>query len=365
MPPAKTVRVDLGARSYDVRVGAGLLEDLGATVAAIGEVRQAVVVSDTTVAELYGRGAMDSLAAAGLEAALIDFPAGEDHKTLATAGELYDKLFGVEPAIDRNCLIVAMGGGVPGDMAGFIAATALRGLRWLQCPTTLLADVDASAGGKTGVDHAAGKNLIGAFHQPRGVLIDVETLKTLAAEELRSGLAECVKHAVIRDAKLLDFIEENAEAILACQADVMIDLIVRNVEIKAAVVAADERESGQRSHLNFGHTVGHAVETFVGYGKITHGQAVALGMIAACHIATGKGLLDASLQTRLEALLERLGLAVRRQGLDADEIWRIMQHDKKARGGRLRFVLPTALGAVNLFDDVTRDEAKQAVEALA
>lgn len=361
----QTVTVDLGPRSYDVNVAPGLLASLGTVAAGIGDVRQVVVITDTTVKELYGRQATESLTAAGLDVTLIDFPAGEAHKTLATAGMLYDKLFAITPAVDRNCLIVALGGGVPGDIAGMVAATALRGMRWLQCPTTLLADVDASVGGKTGVDHPAGKNLIGAFHQPSGVVIDVTTLKTLPPDQLQSGLAECVKHAVIRDPGLMDFIEQNAEAIGACDQDVMTDLIARNVAIKAGVVAADERETGQRAHLNFGHTVGHGIEAFVGYGEITHGQCVALGMIAACILAERKGLIDASLRQRLVAILRRLGLAVRREGLDPGEIWRIMQHDKKARAGKVRFVLPTELGNVDIFDDVPEADVRDAIESLA
>jgi 3-dehydroquinate synthase len=362
--PRRTVRVDLGQRSYDVRVGPGLLSELGGVAAAVGDVRQVAVISDSTVAKLYGRQACDSLASAGLQATLIDIPAGEANKTLATAGMLYDRLFAIRPAIDRNCLIVALGGGVVGDVAGFVAATALRSLRWSQCPTSLLADVDASVGGKTAVDHPAGKNLIGAFHQPCGVLIDVQTLTTLPGDELRSGLAECIKHAVIRDSGLLDFIEANAKAILACHPDVMTELIARNVAIKAAVVAADERESGVRSHLNFGHTIGHAIEASVGYGKITHGQAVALGMLAACWLAEAKGLLDGSLRRRLVELLQRLGLAVKWPGLDAEKIRQISQHDKKARGGQVRFVLPRRLGGVEMFDDVTADQTAQAIALL-
>ena len=359
-----TVPVALGHRSYNVQVGAGLLADLGQTALAVGEVRQAVVISDSTVAELYGRQAIHSLAAAGLRSALLHFPAGEASKTLATVHALFDELFAVTPAVDRRCLIVALGGGVPGDVAGMVAATALRGMRWIQCPTTLLADVDASVGGKTGVDHPAGKNLIGAFHQPSGVLIDVRTLKTLRSDQLRSGLAECVKHAVIRSPELMEFMETNAEAILDCREDAMGDLIARNVAIKAAVVAADERETGERAHLNFGHTVGHGIEASVGYGSITHGQAVALGMLAACTLAERKGLVTTDLRQRLVSVLTRLGLADRREGLDAEQIWRIMQHDKKARAGKVRFVLPTELGKVAMFDDVPEEEVKEAIRSL-
>jgi len=250
-------------------------------------------------------------------------------------------------------------------VVGFVAAIALRGLRLIQCPTTLLAAVDSSVGGKTGVNHPSGKNLIGAFHQPRAVLIDTDTLKTLPAEELRNGLAECVKHAVIRDEKLLDFIESHARAILSCKADVMTELIARHVAIKAAVVADDERESGVRSHLNFGHTIGHAVEALVGYDKITHGQAVALGMVAANHMAVARGLIDAPAAERVTKLLERLGLSVRMKGLDADGVWRMMQHDKKASAGQIRMVLPTGAGEVDIFADIAIEEVRAAVAAIS
>jgi len=361
---AKTVRVDLGPRSYDVQVGPELLSLLGETAVRVGGIGQVVVISDSTVSQLYGPQATDSLVAAGLNVKLLEFPAGEANKSLATAGRLYDELFAIEPAIDRSCLIIALGGGVPGDMAGMIAATALRGVRWLQSPTTLLADVDASVGGKTGVDHLAGKNLIGAFHQPSGVVIDVITLKTLPLVELRSGLAECVKHAVIRDASLLDYIEHNAEGILACDEAILTELVARNVKIKAGVVSADERESGQRAHLNFGHTVGHGIEAFLGYGGATHGQCVALGMIAACRISERKGLVDASVRERITHTLASVGLETKVAGLDSGEVWRIMQHDKKARAGTVRFVLPTELGTVDVYDDVPEKDVMEAISML-
>ena len=359
----RAVKVDLGPRSYLVHIGADLVGQLGATVAAMAHVSGVVVICDETVGGLYGPRAIDSLATAAVPASCIQFPGGERHKTLATYAQIMDELLMLRPAIDRNTMIVALGGGVSGDVAGFVAATALRGLRLVQCPTTLLADVDSSVGGKTGVDHQAGKNLIGAFHQPCAVLIDVSTLKSLPQGELCNGLAECVKHAVIRDRELLDFIEAKAEQLLACNLKAMSELIARNVAIKAAVVAVDERESGVRAHLNFGHTIGHALETFFGYGRITHGQAVALGMAAACRMALRRGLLGGPEVARVENLLTRLRLAVRlpQAGADGEEIWRIMQHDKKAQAGKVRMVLPVALGRVEIFDDITPQEITQAI----
>lgn len=364
-PCQKTVPVDLGSRSYDVRVGAGLLGKLGEAIAAMGGVTSAAVVTDSNVGGLYGQRAVDAIAAAGIPATRIDFPAGEAHKTLATLSEVLDSLFAARPAVDRSTVVVALGGGVAGDLAGLVAALALRGLQFYQCPTSLLADVDASVGGKTAVDHPAGKNLIGAFHQPAGVMIDVETLRTLPRCELIGGLAECVKHGVIRDASLLDYIEANAAGILDCEPGVMTELIARNVAIKAAVVSADEREAGERAHLNFGHTIGHAIEVLAGYGELSHGQAVSLGMVAANHIAVARGLLDGRDAERIERLLGKLELPTRRPGLDAEEIRRIMQHDKKTLAGRVRMVLPTKLGAAGIFDDTDPDAVGEAVAHVA
>ncbi len=364
MPNAKTVAVDLGRRSYQVRVGPGLLAELGRAVAALDGVTSAAIVTDSNVGPLYGQRATDAIKAAGIAATLIDFPAGEANKTLATLSKVLDNLFAAKPPVDRSTVIVALGGGVVGDLAGLVAAVALRGMRFYQCPTSLLADVDASVGGKTAVDHAAGKNLIGIFHQPAGVMIDVETLRTLPRRELIGGLAECVKHGVIRDVSLLDYIEANAAGILECRPDVMTELIARNVAIKAAVVAADEREAGQRAHLNFGHTVGHAIEVLAGYGELSHGQAVTLGMVAANHIAVARGLLPSRDAERIEQLLIKLDLPVRRGGLDAKEIWQTMQHDKKTLAGRVRMILPTRLGAVDIYDDTPPETVRQAVEYL-
>ena len=341
-----------------------MIHRLGPAVAEMPRARAVVVIADSNVAALYGGEAARILAAAGVAPTLIAFPAGEEHKNLATYGRLMDSFFAVEPPIDRDTVVVALGGGVTGDLAGFVAATALRGLRWLQCPTTLLADVDASVGGKTAIDHPSGKNLIGAFHQPGGVLIDVRPLRTLPPVELANGLAECVKHGMIRDATLLDFIEANAKAILAAETEVLTELIARNVAIKAAVVSADEREASIREHLNFGHTIGHAIEAVVGFGGISHGQAVSLGMVAACSLAVERGLIGHAVAGRLSALLTMLGLPTRWKGLDGPAIWHAMTHDKKARGGKVRMILPTGIGAVAVFDDMASEQILAAIDVL-
>jgi 3-dehydroquinate synthase len=360
----KTIGVHLADRSYDVRVGAGELGELGRTVESLGGVSSAVVISDTTVGELHAARALHLLHAAGLKPGYLTFPAGEAHKTLATYGDLMDQLFDLATPVDRHSVIVAVGGGVVGDVAGFVAATAMRGMRWVQCPTTLLADVDASVGGKTAVDHPTGKNLIGAFHQPSAVVIDVETLKTLPKSELGNGLAECVKHGVIRDATLLEFIEENVADIVACDSEAMTELVARNVAIKAAVVSADEREAGERAHLNFGHTIGHAIEVLVGYDRMPHGRAVSLGMVAAFRMAVNRKLIEQADAKAVTSLLEQLELPVCWADLGAAEIWKVMQYDKKARAGQVRMILPTRLGAVDVYDDITEDDVRSALEAV-
>ncbi len=360
----QTIRVELGDRSYDVRVGSNLLDSLGQAAVDLGTVRQAAVIADSNIASQYGRRACDSLIGAGIDATLLEFPSGEANKTVASFSDLLYSVFAITPAIDRDLLIVACGGGVTGDITGYVAASALRGVRWIQCPTSLLADVDASVGGKTGINHASGKNLIGAFYQPSGVLIDVETLKTLPAEDLESGLGECVKHAVIRDATLLDFIAANTDEILACQSDVMCDLVARNVAIKAAVVAGDERETGTRAHLNYGHTVGHAIETIAGYGNLSHGAAVSLGMVAANAMAVARGLISPADAEKVRDALEALKLPTTYSGLNVEQVWDVMQRDKKARGGRVRMVLPTELGRVDIFNDTSVDEVAHAVAAI-
>ena len=367
----KTIPVPLAARSYDVCVGLGLMDQVGTRTRRVAGGRAAFVITDSNVGPLYARRVAASLTEADYIVRICTFPAGESNKTLATVSALFDEIFSAEVPPDRDSVIVALGGGVAGDVAGFVAATLLRGVAFVQVPTTLLADVDSSVGGKTGVDHPAGKNLIGAFHQPRGVFIDPGALATLPEIELAAGLAECVKHGVIRDAGLLDWIEHKIESLAAGDEELYGELIARNVAIKAAVVAADEREAGERAHLNFGHTIGHAIEAdavFVAGGgdDLRHGHCVALGMVAANRIAVRRGRLSDADAQRLEALLAELGLAVRRAGLDGEKLLHVMRHDKKCRGGVIRFVLPAGrLGRVDLADDVTDAEILDAIEYLA
>ena len=288
--------------------------------------------------------------------------AGESHKTLASIERIYDTLLAAR--VERDTPILSLGGGVIGDMAGFAAATILRGVPFVQIPTTLLAMVDASVGGKTGVDHAAGKNLIGAFWQPRAVLIDPAVLDTLPDRELRNGLAECVKHEVIRDAEGFSRLEESVDSILSRDPAALAELIAHNVRIKAAVVAADPHERGERAHLNFGHTLGHAVERVSDF-SYGHGESVSLGMVAAARLAVSLGLFAEADAGRIERLLARIGLPTGGMRLDVDEILASTAGDKKVQAGKVRFVLPDRIGHVIIRADVPPDKVRAAVRSLA
>jgi 3-dehydroquinate synthase len=347
-----------------------LLPSLGREAKAASRSPRAALITDQHVAAHYLDAAMASLREAGLEAEPIILPPGEATKTLEQAGRLYDRM--LQARLDRGSVVVALGGGVITDLAGFVAATYMRGIRWVAVSTSLLGQVDASVGGKTGVDHPECKNLVGAFHQPSAVLADVGTLQTLPDEELRTGLAEVVKHAVIRDADLFGMLETQACEILGRDPAVLEDVVARNVQIKADVVMADEREGGLRRILNYGHTVGHALESLaleasgrLGGAAVTHGRAVALGMMAEAHIARRRGLAPAGVVERQRGLLERFGLPVRLDPPpDPDRCLAIMGHDKKAEAGRLRFVLPEAIGRTTEADDVTDAEVRDALLSL-
>jgi 3-dehydroquinate synthase len=365
------IRVQVTGSAYDVRIGTDLLPTLGREAKAASRSPDAFLITDAHVADHYLGPAVQSLRAAGLAPMAVAVPPGEGAKTLAQAGDLYDRM--LRAGLDRGGVVVGLGGGVVTDLAGFVAATYMRGVAWVAVSTSLLGQVDASVGGKTGVDHPECKNLIGAFHQPAAVLADVGTLATLPDEELRTGLAEVVKHAMIRDAALLERLEADAGALLARDPAVLEAVVARNVEIKAEVVSADEREGGLRRILNYGHTVGHAIESYameagaaLGGGPATHGRAVALGMVAEARIARRRGLLAEDAERRQRQVLARLGLPVTlNEPLDAERCLALARHDKKAEAGRLRFVLPEAVGRVVQADDVTDDEVRVALACLA
>lgn len=312
------------------------------------------IITDSNVGPLYADKALGSLRESGFQPSLITVPAGESSKSLEQLSRVYDGLAAAR--IDRTSTLVTLGGGVVGDLGGFAAATWLRGISFVQCATTLEADVDASVGGKTAVNHVSGKNLIGAFYQPLFVLIDTQTLRTLDDRDYRAGLAESIKHAVIRDAALFDWHERNVEKILSRDPGTLGELIERNVRIKASVVARDEREtSGLRALLNFGHTVGHAIETAIARRgePWRHGEAVAAGMVAAAEMSVVAGRLDRPSAERIIRLIERFGLPARAPLTGCrTELLELMSADKKVAAGRLRFVLADAVGRATLHDDI-------------
>ncbi len=347
------VSLKLPHHAYEIHIEPGLLGVLGDRVRAVAAHDRAALLMDETIVETHGRVARDSLTHARFDVVTAQMHAGEDHKNIATVSDLYTTL--VEAKLERRSPVIAMGGGVVGDTAGFVAATYLRGVPFVQCPTTLLAMVDASVGGKVGVNLPQGKNLVGAFYQPALVAIDTQTLSTLPMRELRCGLAECVKHAVIRDADRFAWLEAHLDAVLALDPATLVELVRWNVAIKAAVVMEDEKESGVRAHLNFGHTFAHAIEATDGYGAHHHhhGEAVSLGMVAATRLAVDAGRCDASVLDRLVQLLDRIGLPTHAENLaPIDALLASMQLDKKVAGGRLRLVLPERLGAVTITSDI-------------
>jgi 3-dehydroquinate synthase len=350
------VEVRLGDRSYGIKIGYGILNDFGQAYSDMGFAISVVIVTNPTVAELYLKPVRQGLEAAGCRVTVLTMPDGEEHKTLETARELYGGL--IQAGIDRSSMLVALGGGVVGDTAGFVAATYLRGIDFVQVPTTLEAQVDASVGGKTAVDHPLGKNMVGAFHQPRMVYIDTETLMSLPRREVAAGTSEVIKHGIIRDPELFGFLENNLEAMvdLELAPEDLIWVIARNCQIKAGVVSSDETEKGLREILNYGHTVGHAIEVVTEYQEFKHGEAVSLGMIAAGKIALDKGLWHPDDFDRQTELLRRLGIQKGVNHLDPLALLDRMESDKKVRDGVIRFVLPESIGQASTCDTVTRDE---------
>jgi 3-dehydroquinate synthase len=358
---ATIVPVSVEGRRYDILIQPRLLRELGSHVAKLTGAAKAVIVTDSQVGPIHAGTAAQSLKRAGIDAITATIPAGEDHKNLTELGKIYDVI--LSHKIERSTPIIALGGGVIGDMSGFVAATVLRGVPFIQVPTTLLAMVDASVGGKTGINHSTGKNLIGAFHQPIAVLIDPETLKTLSPREMRGGLAECIKHDIIRDAE--GFARLEAEIDRAPDRDIayLADLVAHNVAIKAKVVEADPFERSERAHLNFGHTFGHAIET-VSHYDYSHGECVGLGMVAASRLAVDLEMLDLDSCRRIVALIGKAGLPVNGMRLDPRTVADAMIFDKKVRSGRIHFILPDRIGHVVIRDDVPLEAALKALQSL-
>ena len=352
------VPVNLPHHRYDVVIAPGALDKLGEQVLAVAPAARALLVFDRALETEHLPRARASLEAAGYETLCVPFAGGEESKTLETARALYDVL--LAHRFERRSPLVAFGGGVLGDTVGFVAATYLRGVPFVQCPTTLLAMVDSSVGGKVGVNVPQGKNLIGAFHQPVSVVADPLVLRTLSARELRCGLAECIKHAVIRDAPLFAWTRTRMRELLALAPEALTELIARNVAIKAAVVMEDEKETGVRAHLNLGHTFGHAIEATVGYGRILHGEAVGLGLLAASTLAGELRIAARGLRAEVEELVGLAGLPLRADLPDDARLREAMALDKKVAAGRIRFVLPERVGAVVIRDGVAPEAVRAA-----
>ena len=354
MNAERCVKVSLAERSYDIVIGAGLLAQVGARVAALGYGGKAAVVTDRNVGRLYATKVGRSLKAAGFEVRTIVVPAGERSKTLSWVTRILDEL--ARARFERASVLVALGGGVIGDLTGFAAAIYARGIPFVQVPTTLVAQVDSSVGGKTGVNHPMAKNLIGSFHQPRCVLIDPTTLKTLPGREWTAGLAEVIKYGMIEDERFFGFLETRMEVLLRKDEEPVAHVLMRSCEIKAQVVGEDEREADRRRILNYGHTVGHALEAIGRYRTLVHGEAVAIGMVQEADLAHHLGICDGDVPARQRALVRRAGLpdAVPAR-VRFPDLWTAMQHDKKVSGGRIQCVVPERVGRVRIVSLERRD----------
>ena len=353
------VEVPLAERGYTIHIGTGNLADAGRFVDERLSPSHVALVTDDNVVERHGRPVAESLAEYA-DVDILSVEAGETAKSVATAEVLWEKLLDI--GADRRTVIVAVGGGVVGDLAGFVAATFARGLPFIQIPTTLLAQVDSSVGGKVGVNLPGAKNMVGAFWQPRGVLIDTAVLATLPQREYRAGLAEVVKYGVILDADFFRYLESHVAELGARDDATLRHIVARSCQLKADVVAADEREeTGQRAVLNYGHTYCHALETLTGYGQLLHGEGVAIGMTCAARLAERLSRVDAAFVRRQHDLLTALGLPTETPLLDADEVLAVMARDKKASEGKLRFVLPTRMGHVELVGGIGEADVRAAL----
>ena len=342
----RTVKVPLADRSYPIRIGSGLLAGLGKYCEHLGLGGRCAVISDYTVGKRYRKPALASLKAAGFKPIFISQSAGEQAKTLKNVQFCYNQL--AKHRLERGSFVVALGGGVVGDLAGFVAATYLRGIDFVQVPTTLLAQVDSSVGGKVGVNLTAGKNLVGAFHQPKLVLCDLDVLHTLPSREFRAGIAEVIKYGIIYDAKLFARLERDLPKILAHDPITLTSIIARCCQIKAEVVGKDERETGLRAILNFGHTIGHGLEAISSYGKYLHGEAISIGQVGAAKISEQNTGLPAKDSARMTSLFEQAGLPthIKLTALQSKQLFNAMRLDKKVSGGKVKFVLAKRIGQV-------------------
>ena len=339
----QTLIVNLGERSYPIHVGAGILEQIGELLQQAGLSGKVAIVTNPVVAQLYLDVVHDSLCRAGFDVLPVLVPDGEEHKTLTSLALIFDRL--IAGRLERKSCVLALGGGVIGDLAGLAAATYLRGIPYVQVPTTLLAQVDSSVGGKTGVNHAEGKNLIGAFYQPKMVLIDITVLRSLPKRELIAGLAEVIKYGIIEDPRLFSQLDRGMEQIISLHPQLLTEVISTSCAIKARVVEADEREDDYRAVLNFGHTVGHALEAATDYQRFLHGEAVGIGMIKAAMLSVRQGLCDPASLKRMTALVEKAGLPVEIPSeIPLPNLIQAMEVDKKVAGGKIKFVMCEGIG---------------------
>lgn len=358
----KTLQVDLGDRSYPIHLDEGTIALLPEVLKGLSRKAAVGLVTDSNVGPLYEGRVRGLVEAAGLRCVVHTMPAGEEHKRLARIEEVCGTF--LEAGLDRSSIIIALGGGVVGDIAGYAAASFMRGIPFIQIPTTIVAQVDSSVGGKTGVNHPLGKNTIGAFHQPDAVIIDMELLKTLPPRELRAGLAEAIKHGVIADEDLFAYMEKHAGAFLDIDLDALKVPLLRSCEIKAAIVAEDEKEHGARANLNYGHTFGHAIEAVSEYKLFLHGEAVAIGMCAAAALGRELGLVDDRFVARQAACIAAHELPTSWPDLPVDDCLVAMRKDKKVRAGTMKFVVPTGMGSVAQRTDISEEQAARAFAAV-
>jgi 3-dehydroquinate synthase len=346
--------IDLGERSYEILIGSGLRKRAGELLKAVFIPSRVVIITHPSINCLYGEEVVANFVDQGWVTDIIEVSEGESSKNLGQAEKLYDRL--LELNCDRKSVLVALGGGVIGDLVGFVAATYQRGIPFIQIPTTLLSQVDSSVGGKTAVNHPKGKNMIGAFYQPRLVLADLETLRSLPLNEYRAGLAEIVKYGVISDAKLFEFLETHYKEILNLDQKCLSHIIETSCAIKARVVEKDERESHYRMILNFGHTLGHAIESLTNYSRFIHGEAVAIGMVRAAELSLSLGKCSEEVPRRLETLLKNLGLPVDMPELDSSAVIESLYHDKKTMNHKIRFILVKEIGLIEIVDQMPEAE---------
>ncbi len=357
----KTISVKTEGGHYQILIGHGIIGQLGRKCKGLKLGRQVVIVADESVGKLYAESISKVLVSEGFEVTTVISLGGENNKNLDGLEPIYGHL--ISSGVDRTGWILALGGGIIGDMAGFVAASYLRGIRYIHVPTTIVAQVDSSIGGKTGVNHSLGKNLIGAFYQPQLVFMDTDLLRSLPQGEIKAGLAEVVKHALIRDPELFEFLEIEIENVIKMQiTPSQLDwLIERNAKIKVEIVSTDERESGLRAILNYGHTIGHAIEATTNYKKYRHGEAVILGALAVAHISASRGLMSARERLRHDSLWERLGIPKGLKDVDSREIFLRTRNDKKRVDGVVRYILAEAVGKVSIYDDVSEKNVIDAI----